>query len=385
MVATIGRCSARPTDRRGLVRQSRSKYLQGAFHTGTRSPGPGRGRVVSNVKSIRQRQPKREISSSSSGTQATGTNIGAGIGSGGVGSTVNGTTYSPGLDASWEIDIFGGIRRGIEAATADEAAIEAKLHNARVSLVAEVARNYVELRSYQCRLAIAKDNLASQSETAQITEWRYQAGLANASDVEQAKTSREQTRAGLPDLEVGLRSAENRLAVLLGRNPGSLRQQLADPKQLPTLPTNIATGIPTDVLRQRPDLIAAEHTLAAETARVGQKLAKRFPSLNLNASLNWYTFASSGISTVIQSIGASLGTTLFDAGRLRAAVDIQSAVQEQALMSYWQSPRAGGGAVHSIISDHLHCSKECRYAITASAVASSVDGTVRPSAFAALR
>jgi NodT family efflux transporter outer membrane factor (OMF) lipoprotein len=276
---------------------------------------------------------QREVDGSGTGTQGTGTNIG----SGGVGSTVNGTTHSPGLDASWEIDLFGGIRRGIEAATADEAATEANLHNARVSLVAEVARNYVELRSYQRRLAIAKDNLASQSETAQITEWRYQAGLATASDVEQAKTSREQTRAGLPDLEVGLRSAENRLTVLLGRNPGSLRQQLSDPKRLPTLPTNIATGIPTDVLRQRPDLIAAEHTLAAETARVGQKLAKRFPSLNLNASLNWYTFASSGMSTVIQSIGASLGTTLFDAGRLRAAVDIQSAVQEQALMSYQHS------------------------------------------------
>lgn len=280
---------------------------------------------------------QREVSSSSSSTQAAGTNIGAGIGSGGVGSSINGTTYSPGLDASWEIDIFGGIRRGIEAATADEAASEANLHNASVSLIAEVARNYVELRSYQRRLAIAKDNLSSQSETAQITEWRYQAGLVPASDVEQAKTSREQTRAGIPDLEVGMRVAENRLAVLLGRNPGSLRQQLANHKELPALPSTIATGIPVDVLCQRPDLIAAERTLAAETARVGQKLAKRFPSLTLSGSLNWYTFASAGMSTVIQSIAASLGATLFDAGRLRAAVDIQSAVQEQALLNYQNS------------------------------------------------
>lgn len=280
---------------------------------------------------------QREVDGSGNGATSGGSNIGAGIGSGGVGSTVNGTTYAPGLDASWEIDIFGGIRRGIEASTADEAAYEAKLHNARVSLIAEVARNYVELRSYQRRLAIAKDNLASQSETAQITEWRYQAGLANASDVEQAKTSREQTRASIPDLEVGLRTAENRLAVLLGRNPGELREQLAKAKDLPALPASLATGIPTDVLRQRPDLIAAERSLAAETARVGQKLAKRFPSLTLSSSLSWYTFASAGMSTAIQSIGASLGTTLFDAGRLRAAVDIQSAVQEQALVSYQNS------------------------------------------------
>jgi NodT family efflux transporter outer membrane factor (OMF) lipoprotein len=312
---------------------------------------------------------QREVSSSSSGTQATGTNIGAGIGSGGVGSTVNGTSYSPGLDASWEIDIFGGIRRGIEAAAADEAATEAKLHSARVSLIAEVARNYVELRSYQRRLAIAKDNLASQSETAQITEWRYQAGLANASDVELAKTSREQTRASIPDLEVGLRSAENRLALLLGRNPGYLREQLAEAKELPVLPTNLATGIPTDVLRQRPDLIAAERTLAAETARVGQKLSKRFPSLTLSGSLSWYTFASAGMSTAIQSIGASLGTTLFDAGRLRAAVDIQSAVQEQALVSYQNSVLTALEEVENALKSYAagHERVEARRAAAASA------------------
>lgn len=281
---------------------------------------------------------RREVSSSSSGTQAAGAaNIGAGIGSGGIGSTVNGSTYAPGLDASWEIDLFGGIRRGIEAATADEAASAANLNNARVSLVAEVARNYIEMRSYQRRIIIANNNLASQSDTAQITEWRYLAGLATASELEQAKTNREQTRAGIPDLEESLTAAENRLAVLLGRNPGSLRERLAEAKALPVLPTAIATGIPADVLRQRPDLIAAERTLAAETARVGQKLAKRFPSLNLNASLNWYTFASAGMSTVIQTIGASLGATLFDAGRLRAAVDIQNAVQEQALLNYQNS------------------------------------------------
>lgn len=278
-----------------------------------------------------------EVDSSGKSTTVGGANIGAGIGSGGVGSTINGATYSSGLDASWEIDVFGGIRRGIEAAVADEEATRAKLHNTHVSLVAEVARNYVELCSYQRRLAIAEDNLSSQSETAQITEWRYQAGLANASEVEQAKTSREQTRAGVPDLEIGLRTAENRLAVLLGRNPGDLHGQLAEAKQLPVLPDSLATGIPADVLRQRPDLIAAERTLAAETARVGQKLAKRFPSLNLSGSLSWYTFASAGMSTAIQSIGASLGTTLFDAGRLRAAVDIQSAVQQQALLSYQNS------------------------------------------------
>ncbi len=243
---------------------------------------------------------QRNIVAQDTGNLSTQTDIGAGIGAGGIGSSVNGTAYSGGFDASWEIDLFGGIRRGIEAATAGQEASAARLNQARVTLAAEVARNYVEVRSYQCRLKIARENLATQSETLQITQWRYQAGLTTESDVEQARANQEQTRAGIPDLEVGQRAAENRLAVLLGRNPGDLRHQLAELQALPALPATLATGIPADILRQRPDLIAAERTLAAETARVGQKLAKRFPSLNLNGSLNWYTFATSGLSAAIQ-------------------------------------------------------------------------------------
>lgn len=247
------------------------------------------------------------------------------------------TLYDAGFDASWEIDLFGGTRRGLEAATADQAASAASLQNTRVSLLAEVAQNYVDLRSYQRRLAIARDNLASQSETLQITEWRNQAGLASSSDVEQARTNREQTRAGIPDLEVGLSAAENRLAVLLGRQPGALHGELLEARPLPTVQAALGAGIPADVLRRRPDLIAAERTLAAETARVGQKLAERFPSLALGGSFGWqaYSFAALGGSdTLLRAVSGSLAATLFDGGKLRSAVDIQSAVQEQALIAY---------------------------------------------------
>lgn len=199
------------------------------------------------------------------------------------------TLYDAGFDASWELDLFGGTRRAVEAASADLAASEASLENVRVSLVAEVAQNYVEFRAYQLRLAIARANLASQSETAQITEWREQAGLASSADVEQARTSREQTRASMPDLEVGLAAAENRLATLLGLQPGALHEQLLAAPARPVAPPTVATGIPADVLRQRPDLIVAERTLAA---------------------------------------------TLFDGGKLRSAVDLQTAVQEAALVAY---------------------------------------------------
>ena len=251
-----------------------------------------------------------------------------------------GTTYSAGFDASWEIDLFGGTRRGVEAATADQAASAASLHNTRVSLVAEVALNYVELRGYQRRLAIAAENLGSQGETLQIVEWRNQAGLASSIDVEQARANHEQTRATIPDLEVGAYQAENRLAVLLGRHPGTLHDELGAYEPLPAVPAGVASGIPADILLQRPDLIAAERTLAAETARVGQKMAARYPSLSLSGSFGWEAFsfgALSGAGAVASATAASLAATIFDGGRLRSAVDIQSAVQEQALIAYESS------------------------------------------------
>lgn len=247
------------------------------------------------------------------------------------------TLYDAGFDATWELDLFGGTRRAVEAAGADLAASAAGLNGARVSLVAEVARNYVELRAYQQRLAIARANLASQDETAQIADWRQQAGLASALDVEQARTSREQTRAAMSDLEIGLAAAENRLTTLLGRPPGALRERLEAMRPLPSLPASVAAGIPADVLRQRPDLIAAERTLAAETARVGQKMAARFPSLSLAGSFGWQAYslgALGGGASLLRAASGTLAATLFDGGRLRGAVDIQNAVQAAALVSY---------------------------------------------------
>lgn len=252
----------------------------------------------------------------------------------------NSTLYDAGFDASWEIDLFGATRRAVEAADADTAAAKAAVDAAQVSLLAEVAQTYVDLRSFQRRLAIARENLATQSETLQLVEWRQQAGLATSVDIEQARTNREQTRGGMPDLEVGLAAAENRLTTLLGKHPGTLSEQLAELRALPDVPPNIAAGIPAEVLRQRPDLVAAERTLAAETARLGQRQAERLPSLTLSGGFGWQAFslgALGGAGTVSRAVGGTLAATLFDGGRLRAAVEVQSAVQEQALVSYERS------------------------------------------------
>ena len=248
-------------------------------------------------------------------------------------------SYSAGFDASWELDVFGGTRRGIEAADAELESTQASLYDTQVSLAAEVALNYIELRAFQSRLRIARDNLASQAETLQLTDWRAQAGLVSSQDAEQARANFEQTRAQIPSLETSLAEAEHRLSILLGKQPGSLHGHLAA-AELPKAPASIAVGIPADTLRQRPDVRVAERRLAAETARVGEAEAARYPSFTLSGSigLEALTFSALGNSGAgAYSLLAGIGAPIFDAGRLRAQVDIQDAVREQALISYEQT------------------------------------------------
>ena len=205
-----------------------------------------------------------------------------------TGDTSNSSTqnrYTAGLDASWEPDIWGEVAAAVRVAEATERAAEADLHAAHVSLAAEVALNYTELRSSQTRLAIARDNLARQEETLQLTSWRAQAGLTTELDVAQARTNVEQTRAGLPNLAAAVAEASHRLAVLVGRPPDALADDLATAARIPTLQDEIIVGIPADTLRQRPDVRAAEHRLMAATARVDEATAARYPSIKLSGSI----------------------------------------------------------------------------------------------------
>lgn len=245
--------------------------------------------------------------------------------------------YGVGLDASWELDVFGGARRDFEAAGADLQASEASVNAAQVSLAAEVALSYVEMRSLRQRLHIAQANLASQSETLQLTRWRALAGLADSQDVAQALSSREQTRAQIPALETTLAETQHSLDILLGMTPGSLRNRLDAGEGLPQPSENIAVGIPADVLRQRPDVRAAERLLAAETARVGVAEAARYPSFTLSGSvgleaLTLGALGNSGAET--WSLLGGITAPIFQAGRLRAQVEVQDAAREQALVAY---------------------------------------------------
>ncbi|MEI7994008.1 MAG: efflux transporter outer membrane subunit [Methylococcaceae bacterium] len=241
------------------------------------------------------------------------------------------------FDASWEVDVFGKFRRGIEAAKATLEASEEDLRDVLVSLYAETALNYVLVRSFQARLAITESNLAAQQDTYQLTEWRYQAGLTTELDVDQAKLNMETTRATLPTLYSGLEQAQHALALLLGQTPGTLKPLLTPVQAIPVTPASVAVGLPADLLRQRPDVRRSERKLAAQTAQIGVATAARYPDFNLTGSIGLESLAYTnlyGASAKAFQMAASSALTLFDAGRLRRAIDIQTALQEQALALY---------------------------------------------------
>ena len=202
-----------------------------------------------------------------------------------TGSGIERNLYSTGFDASWEIDIFGGVQRSIEEADANVAASQEDLHDALVSVAAEIALNYVEVRSFQTRLAIAMANLDAQEETFRMVQNRYDAGLAAQLEVEQSRYNLEGTRAEIPSLNTGLEQAKNRLAVLLGQQPGDLPQEVVEQRPIPVTPIEIAVGVPAESLRRRPDVRRAEWELAAQTARVGVATAELYPKFSLIGSI----------------------------------------------------------------------------------------------------
>jgi outer membrane protein, multidrug efflux system len=247
------------------------------------------------------------------------------------------SVFDAGFDASWEIDVFGAKRRALEAATAEsEGAIEAR-NDALVSVLAEVARNYVELRGSQHRLEIARRDLKLQEEALELSRARFQSGVTNELDVTRAAALLASLRATIPPLETATRGSMYSLAVLLGLEPGELLAELSPLKPVPPAPPEVSIGLPSDLLRRRPDVRRAERQLAAETARIGVTQSEWFPKLSLTGDAGvesvslgkWFEPGSR-----FWSIGPSLQWRVLDFGRVRAEVRAQTAVQEAALATY---------------------------------------------------
>ncbi|MET4577825.1 efflux transporter outer membrane subunit [Ottowia thiooxydans] len=246
--------------------------------------------------------------------------------------------FGLGLDASWEPDLFGGLQAGLDAAQADTRAAEMSLANVQVSLAAEVALAYIDLRNQQARVAIAQNNLLSQEDTLQIARWRNQAGLVSSLDVEQATATAEQTRAQVPLLRSAQQQASHRLAVLTGRAPGELVDLGAAPVPLPS--DDLVLAFPADTLRQRPDVRQTEAQVQAAWARVNVADAARYPSLRLSGSIGLQALTVGSLFNSASALGsllAGLTQPIFDGGAIAGRLQAQQAALEQSRAAYVSS------------------------------------------------
>jgi multidrug efflux system outer membrane protein len=245
--------------------------------------------------------------------------------------------FQAGLDAAWELDLFGGRRRNLESANAGiEAAMEG-IRDTQVSLVAEVALNYVQLRGYQQEIIVAHNNLKAQQRTADITRKQYNVGFASALDVANADATVATTEAQIPVYETGERQAIYALSVLLARPPADLLKQLLPQGSLPDVPTEVLAGLPSDLLRRRPDIRESEAQLHAATAQIGVATADFFPSFSLTGSVNWDSnLLRTWWSEASRSfgVGPSVSWPIFQGGAIVSNVRFQEALRDQAFITY---------------------------------------------------
>ena len=244
------------------------------------------------------------------------------------------TIYRGSATVAWEADVFGGIRRSVEAARADAQAQAANLAFAQATVASDVGLNYVNARLAQIRLRIARDNLAAQDDTLQIVGWRRQAGLVSSLDYEQARQLRSQTAASLPGIENDYTIAVNRIAVLLGEAPGAITSLIDPPSSLPLAP-GVGAPIPAEVVQRRPDIRAAERSLAAEVARIGVQTAQLYPALRLSGSFSGSaTSVGNVVDDGVGALVAGITAPIFQGGQIRAAIRGQRASTDAALATY---------------------------------------------------
>jgi outer membrane protein, multidrug efflux system len=299
-------------------------------------------------------------------------NFPSGASSGASGFKLERNLFDIGFDANWEIDVFGGVRRSVEAADATIAATEYNRSDVLVSLLGDVARNYIDLRGAQRRLAVARANLKTQQDSLDLTRVRFNAGLASDLDVARAEAQINTTAAQIPNIESSLKQAAYNLDLLLGLSSGALWSELEKEVDIPGLPPEILVGLPSDLLRRRADIRFAERRLAAATAQVGSAIADLFPKFSLTGIYGLQSISASdwfmGRSRY-WSIGPTITWPIFDAGRIRANIDIRNAQQEQALYQYEKAVLAAFGDVEKSLVNYSQ--EQVRYRSLNDAVAAN--------------
>jgi NodT family efflux transporter outer membrane factor (OMF) lipoprotein len=246
--------------------------------------------------------------------------------------------YQLGFDASWELDLWGRVRRQIESAGAQIEASENQRRDMLVSTLAELARDYIQLRGVQAQIAISNENLKSTDDILQLTKARTARGLTTQLDVENAAAQAQSIRAQLPGLENQESMQINAISLLLDEPPGALRSELARPKPVPPVPPRVPLGIASELARRRPDIRAAEAQLHAATADIGVAVADFYPSVRLNGTnveLNALDLKNLWKGSSLQYvIGPSLSLPIFAGGRLKSTLELREIQQQEAAIAY---------------------------------------------------
>lgn len=251
------------------------------------------------------------------------------------------TLYQAGFDASWELDLWGRVRRSIEAADADVAQQKALLDAARLSIASDVARNYFQLRTTQQQVRLTKDEIAALQQRLALVEARVQAGAVDHLELDQQQAGLLALKAQLPGLMAQAGACQNQLTLLLGERPGALRDELrpqAGPE--PSLPPDLALGLPSEVAHRRPDIRAAEAHLRSATANIGVAKADLYPHVTLGAHFGYESYAGGEFGdwgSRAWSVGPSLDLPLFDHGRRRSVVVLRELQQQEAAVAYQQT------------------------------------------------
>jgi NodT family efflux transporter outer membrane factor (OMF) lipoprotein len=280
------------------------------------------------------------------GAASSGTGSGAGGASGSSGGApasrpssgaTNLKLYSIGFDATWEIDFFGGVTRSVQAATAKEEAAIWALRDAEVTLTAEIARDYFSLREAQARIAIINAELERQRNTLEVINAKAATGFVTYLDVNQQTAQAAETAAQVPQLEAQVRANIDAIGVLLGRTPESVVTELAGSGAIPAAPAALPAGLPSDLLRRRPDIRQAERNLAAATAQVGVAVAQLYPKFDI---LGFASFAGTSLNSLLSTRNfgeaalANITWPIFSAGRLQANVRVNETEENQAYFAY---------------------------------------------------
>ncbi len=291
-----------------------------------------------------------------------------------------------GLGANWEIDFWGKFRRAIESGNASWLASIANYDNALVSLTSNVANSYILIRTFEKRIAIARQNVETQKESLKIAEARYQYGTASQLDVDQAKTVLHNTEASIPPLEAQLRQAKDALSVLLGLPPSHLADELAGSSDIPVSPTEVIVGIPADLLRRRPDIRSAEHQAAAQCAQIGVAKADLYPAFSLTGNFGFLStdLGKASLSDMFKwssrniQAGPSFQWNILNYGQITNNVRVQDARFQELLITYQNTVLAAQQEVEDNLTVFLKAQEQAGFlARSATSARSALDLATR--------